>query len=315
MAHNPPRVSIGMPVYNGEKYIAQAIDSILAQTYSDFEFLISDNASTDRTQAICEHYVAQDARVRYYRNPKNLGLAPNYNRVFALSSGVYFKWATYDDLIKPEFLARCVAILDQHPSVVVCYARAEIIDARNDYVVDYNPGPDTRSPNPAERFRNLLLRPEYAIQQMGVMRAATLHKTKLYGSYSSSDEILLAELALRGEYIEIPERLYLYRRHAMQSTATGKQRDRMTLFDTAFVGKITLPTWLYFFGGIDAIRRASLDGRARTQCYATMARWALRPDHLRALGKDVLLALRQSIYLSRANPVAVAKNSEPEFRR
>ena len=104
MSENEPRVSIGMPVYNGEKYLEEAIQSILAQTYSDFELVISDNASTDKTQEICLEYAARDSRVRYHRNEKNLGAAPNYNRTFELSTGQYFKWADYDDLLAEEFL-------------------------------------------------------------------------------------------------------------------------------------------------------------------------------------------------------------------
>ena len=90
--NNRSRVSIGLPVYNGEKYLEQALISILSQTYTDFELIISDNASTDRTQAICREYAAKDPRIRYYCNEENLGAAPNHNRVFELASGEYFKW-------------------------------------------------------------------------------------------------------------------------------------------------------------------------------------------------------------------------------
>ncbi len=105
--HKPP-VAIGLPVFNAEKYLSQAVDSILAQTFSDFHLIISDNASTDRTQEICQAYAAQDNRIRYSRNHRNLGASPNFNRVFELSSHQYFKWAPHDDMIAPEFLARCV---------------------------------------------------------------------------------------------------------------------------------------------------------------------------------------------------------------
>ena len=118
MSSSTPKVSLGLPVYNGENFIAQAIESILAQTFTDFELIITDNGSTDRTPKICEAYAARDRRVAYSRNPENLGAAPNFNRAFALSSGRYFKWVAHDDLIAPEFLARCVKVLDNDPSVV-----------------------------------------------------------------------------------------------------------------------------------------------------------------------------------------------------
>jgi glycosyltransferase involved in cell wall biosynthesis len=106
LGRDKPRLSIGMPVFNGEKYLKEALDSILAQTYSDFELLISDNASTDRTEQICREYAAKDRRIRYYRNEKNIGAPKNFNRVFELSSGKYFRWATFTHpSAKPNYLA------------------------------------------------------------------------------------------------------------------------------------------------------------------------------------------------------------------
>ena len=102
------RVTIGLPVYNGETYLEETLDSILNQTYTEFELIISDNGSSDGTRLICEEYAAKDDRIKYYRSVKNLGAAPNYNRAFELSSGEYFKWADYDDPLAPEFLSKCV---------------------------------------------------------------------------------------------------------------------------------------------------------------------------------------------------------------
>lgn len=89
------RVSIGLPVYNGEQYLAKALDSLLAQTFTDFEVIISDNASTDRTSEICAAYLERDPRIRYYRNQQNIGAAPNFNRTFELATGMYFKTCSY----------------------------------------------------------------------------------------------------------------------------------------------------------------------------------------------------------------------------
>src|SRR5215469_16516475 len=113
-----PRVSIGLPVWNGEKYIRSAVDSILRQDYTDFELIISDNASTDATQDICREYAAKDPRIRYYRNEKNIGASANFNRLVELARGELFKWATHDDIHMPGFLGRCIEIIDQAPSTV-----------------------------------------------------------------------------------------------------------------------------------------------------------------------------------------------------
>lgn len=296
-----PKVSIGVAVYNGEKYLEETLDSVLSQTYSDLEVIISDNASTDRTAEICRRYVEQDERVRYYRNAANLGVAPNYNRVFVLSTGEYFKWADYDDVLEPEFLARCVEVLDQNPDVVICYPRVKIIDEHGVVVDQHDPGPDTSSAKPQERFRNLILYPELAIQSMGLIRSSTIRKTALHGSFPSSDEIFLAELAMNGKYYEIQDRLLQVRLHPEQSTRGAQTlgRDRVIFFDTSLEGKIVLPTWSYLFGCLTAINRAPMSRSAKIQCSVQMVRWVLVPAHFRALGKDILLAVRK-LFLRRS---------------
>jgi len=297
MTNNKPRVSIGLPVFNSEKYLEEALDSILAQTYTDFELIISDNASTDRTQAICQAYATKDRRIRYYRNEKNLGAAPNFNRAFSYASSEYFKWSPYDDLIAPDFLLRCVEVLDQHPEVVLCYSRAQVLNEHSEVVTTYDPSPDTSSLKAHERFYNLILKPHLAVQQMGLIRADVLKKTDLHGSYPSSDEVLLADLALRGQYYEIPERLYFYRLHPEQPRhgPAKTQRSLIPIFDTSLIGKIVLPKWLYFFACLKAIKRAPLGGYERAYCYRHMGRWLLVPPHFRAMGKDLLLAAKQVI--------------------
>src|SRR5437879_5289624 len=118
---SPPRVTIGMPVYNGEARLATALDSLLAQDYRDFELIISDNASTDATGSICHDYARADGRIRYYRHPQNMGAAHNFQRVLQLARGQYFMWAAYDDLWDPDFLTRCLAVLETDPSAVLAY--------------------------------------------------------------------------------------------------------------------------------------------------------------------------------------------------
>src|SRR5687768_11197719 len=123
-----PRLSIGLPVYNGERYLQGAIESLLSQTFDDFELIICDNASTDRTQSICTAFAARDPRVRYFRNDRNVGAAGNFNLAFRRSRGRYFKWAAHDDLHEPDYLARCVAALDADPSAVLCQTATRVID-------------------------------------------------------------------------------------------------------------------------------------------------------------------------------------------
>ncbi len=145
MRNSLPYVSIGLPVYDGERFLAETLDSLLAQTFEDLELIISDNASTDRTQEICKDYLAKDRRIRYYRNDQNLGAARNYNRVFELSTGKYFKWAAHDDLCASALTERCVEVLDSEPSAVMCYARTIIIDEHGKHQKDFDDFLDLRS--------------------------------------------------------------------------------------------------------------------------------------------------------------------------
>ena len=107
-----PKVSVGMPVYNGERYLEAALDSVLAQSFDDFEVVISDNASTDRTEEICKGYAHEDERIKYFRMRKNYGVNYNFNNVFRLSAGEYFKWASSDDVFEHDYFRKAVDVLD-----------------------------------------------------------------------------------------------------------------------------------------------------------------------------------------------------------
>ena len=114
-----PKVSIGMPVYNGGKYIREALDSLLAQTFTDFELIISDNASIDETPTICRRYAARDPRIRYVRQRENCGYMANFHFVLDEAGGGYFMWAAADDRWDIGWLAALVKRLD--PSVSVAF--------------------------------------------------------------------------------------------------------------------------------------------------------------------------------------------------
>ena len=293
MNRHSPRITIGLPVYNGEKYLAQALDSILAQTFTDFELIISDNASTDQTQAISQEYAQKDMRIRYQRNERNIGAAPNYNRVFQQASGEFFKWAAYDDLIAPEFLAKCVEVLEQHPDVILCYPRVKLIDSLGEVRENYDPQPNVCGmKRPSDRFREFILHPHLALQLYGLYRTASLGKTKLHRSFPSSDEVLLSELALLGRFYELPERLFLNRVHEDQSTmgAQTTQRSRVAWIDTSLKGKIVLAHWMYFIACLKVIANSKVSAGDKMRCQAVMLTWFLKPPHFRAMGKDVLLA-------------------------
>src|SRR5215831_4630775 len=129
---------------------------MLSQTFEDCEFIVSHNASTDRTEEICRGYASYDKRIRYVRNESNRGAAFNFNQTFELSSGEYFKWAAYDDLCAPTYVEKCVSVLDQNPSVVLCFTRVRFIDESGAIIDDRGYSPRGLSLKAYERFVDIV---------------------------------------------------------------------------------------------------------------------------------------------------------------
>jgi glycosyltransferase involved in cell wall biosynthesis len=293
-----PRVSLAMPVYNGEKYLERTMASVLAQTYADFELVISDNGSSDRTPEICERYASNDSRVKYHRNPKNIGIAPNFNRVFDLSSGEYFKWTDADDVLAPEFLAKCIEILDKNPSVACAFPKTKLIDQNDQFIRNFEPPDDACSPKAHIRFKSLILDPDHIVSQAsGLMRREMVGRTVMHGSYPCSDEVFLAHLALLGDFYEIPEFLFYYRIHPKQSTkgVLASERARVRFFDTSLEGKVVLIKWLYFKNCLYAISHSSISIDQKIWCYLYMVRWIFIVRNFRSFFKDILLAIHKRI--------------------
>ena len=207
-----PLVSIGVPVYNGERFLAQALDTLLGQTLRDFELIISDNASTDRTANICLDYAARDARIRYIRQASNIGGARNWNFVALEARGRYFKWASADDFCDPRMLEKCVAVLSADPNVVLCYGRACIVDEETGEHRPFAHDVSAVDPRPSERFKTVF-RSQLLIGNVlqGVIRLDVLRRTPLERLYPHGDNVLMAELALRGRFVLLADILF-YRR-------------------------------------------------------------------------------------------------------
>jgi glycosyltransferase involved in cell wall biosynthesis len=237
MAHStqhPPRLSIGMPVYNGERYLEEALNGFLTQTFQDFEIIVCDNASTDHTAEICRSFAERNPRIRYYRNEKNLGAIPNFNRVFEFSRLPLFKWAAHDDLYHPRYLETCVRILDENPDVILAHSKTAFVDDRGEpFPVDPSTGryvdPRTGvaqtadspmiadSPVAILRFWQVLSRAHWGTHMFGVMRREMLQRTRLIPSFSGGDRAMLAELALLGRFRCPDEVLFSKRFHGNAS--------------------------------------------------------------------------------------------------
>jgi glycosyltransferase involved in cell wall biosynthesis len=197
-----------MAIYNEGKFLRQALDSLLAQDYADFELIISDNASEDATQQICLEYATRDARVRYYRNETNLGSPENFNRAFRLSSGEYFMWAGGHDLWAPAFISRCVGVLEKDPSVVLCYPQVQYIDRTGKQLTVVGSNLDTRNRTLLARFNLTVWEGGYGFTIYGVIRANCLRQTRLFRRVWGPDVLLLSELSILGSFANIPEPLF-----------------------------------------------------------------------------------------------------------
>jgi glycosyltransferase involved in cell wall biosynthesis len=280
---SPPLVSVGVPVWNGGKYLRQTFLSILGQSVSDLELIISDNASTDETESICREVAASDPRVKYVRQRENMGGPANWNFVFSMAEGRFFKWATANDICDREFLRRCLEALCGDEELVLAYPRTAFIDGAGQVVGKYEKDPDVSDPDPCERFRRLVLRTGLNNAQQGLVRASALRSTRLERSYESGDLPLMTELALQGPWKLIPEHLLL-RRMAPETTVlemSVRQRRR-----TYFTGesRFYLPYLRPYMGQWGVILRSRLRARQKFRLAYTL---------LRALSWNRWIALKE----------------------
>jgi glycosyltransferase involved in cell wall biosynthesis len=208
----PGLVSIGMPVYNGERYLREALDALLAQDYRDFELIVSDNCSEDATEAICREYAARDPRVRYYRNEANLGSPLNFRRVLDLATREYFMWAGSHDLWAPGFVSRCVEVMERDPTVVLCYPGAAWVDAEGVVEEEIKTRRDTRGLDKVSRFFVSMWAIDNRYVVYGLYRTSALRSATLGESSFGGDIVLLNELSLLGAFAYVPELLFFLRR-------------------------------------------------------------------------------------------------------
>ena len=209
-----PPITIGMPVYNGEPYLEEALDSILSQTFTEFILVVSDNGSTDGTQEIVRARARKDDRIRYHRELENRGAVWNFNRVFAESRSPFFKWAAADDTLAPACLERCYVVLkDAPPDVVLVASQAGYIGPTGESLSIADDEMNVMESTPHARLRHVVRNVLWGNAAFGLIRATALRQTRLFGPYPSNDWVLLAELALQGKLHAVPEPLYFRRDH------------------------------------------------------------------------------------------------------
>ena len=302
-----PRLTIGVPVFNGERFLRETLDSLLAQTFEDFELIISDNASTDGSDEIGRAYAEKDARVTYIRQERNLGAAGNFNALFRLGRSEYFKWAGHDDVVAPTFVEKCIAALDADPDVVLAFSRGRRIDDRGMVQGHYDKWDNSLRidrPEPHIRFHDAIKVPHRCFAVYGVHRRAVLAGTPLIAPHVGSDRTLLSELALRGRWHQVPEYLFDLREHSGNSmNALTDERSRMAWFDPDRVKRVGFPVWRELGELVKTVHRVELPRFEKVRCYAQLGPWLFGPNWYRQkwvfLLKDLVtgagLALRRAV--------------------
>lgn len=291
-----PLVSVGLPTYNGARFLPEAIESLLAQELADLELVISDNGSTDRTEEIGRAAAARDRRVRYERVAENRGAAWNYNRVLALARGRYFKWAADDDVCAPQFLRACVDELERSPAAVVAFPQTTIIDEAGRATGHLDDADlDLREADPVDRLVRLLRHRVEWHPVFGVIRTESLRRTRGISRLSISDAALLAELAILGEFHQVAGRMFLRRYHDARSiVANPTFEEYASWYDPNRRRRAVMPNAELVIGLLQRVAEAPLPARDKLRGSGAVLRlWAV--PHWRHIGGEAKMAVRGSL--------------------
>ncbi|WKZ12107.1 MAG: glycosyltransferase family 2 protein [Gammaproteobacteria bacterium] len=285
-----PRVSIAVPAYNCERYLAKSLDSLLGQTYGDFELVISDNASTDGSEEICRRYERLDQRVRYIRRTDNIGGPGNFRYVWSQCRGEYHKWSTADDYWAPGFLGAAVALLDARPDVVLCHPRAQLVDSAGGKIEDYDEPLHLVDDSPRRRFNQLLQTIRLCNAHLGLIRRAAMACTRLIGTEMNSDTHFLAELTLYGKFSLLPEIMF-FRRFHPQSSSWKRDDDshQETYYDPGRKDKRGMHGWRKFARLSGGVWRAPISVSDKLALTVDLGRYARWERH--RLGRELTATL------------------------
>jgi glycosyltransferase involved in cell wall biosynthesis len=292
-------ISIGVPVFNGERLLPRALDALLAQTWNNLEIIISDNCSTDRTAEIAADYARRDPRIRFFRQERNLGAAANFNFVFHQARGACFKWAAHDDRIEPDYLATCMAVLERDPGVVIATTATGLINedgsplvydaARNAFIDGYGKtwywstatGEETAADDPVRRFRWIAGGNNWCLEVFGLIRTEALRRSSLIGSYYGSDKILLAELSTMGRFHRDPRILFLRGCQPAQSSSLTPQEQAAWI--RGHRRKLAFDQLWMLFGLMKAGWSPDLTPAQRLACIGCVLRTAVKLEKLKRL--------------------------------
>jgi glycosyltransferase involved in cell wall biosynthesis len=268
-----------MPVFNGENYIRRAIESALAQSYTDFELLIVDNNSTDSTAAICDEYAKKDSRITYSKNPRNIGIHPNFNKCIDLTTSEYFCWLAHDDELHPDYLRKCVAVLDAQPDVVLVHTAVDIMDELSKSIAIYDPGIKGADADRIEdRFRGLTHIRHTCTAMFGLARRDVLKQTRLFSAnHHAADRAMLAELSLLGKILQLDEVLFRNREHRNRYVRKIRPSERSAFLQRNTKNNTIESSQLMLLSDYKAaVDRHVTDPETKKRCKKVLSTWWFR---------------------------------------
>ncbi len=291
-------ITIGLPVYNGQKFLQAAIDSHLSQSYGDFELVISDNGSTDATEEICRRYAAQDDRISYLRSPVNRGILWNHRRVLeGLGEATpYFRWAGADDVLEPGLLAAMVEVLRSRPEVEAVMPATKNIDEAGAIIRSMERTLNLESAVPYERARQILLANYQHVIAYGLLRAPSLRRMRTGPDYIGWDPVFIWELALRGRIFQLEQLALLRRFHPGSISRVKTAREMRKWVEPDARAGMNFPHWTWAYERARALLATSLPSREKLRISLLLLRatsWQ-RKD----LARDVIQAVRRGLGLS-----------------
>jgi glycosyltransferase involved in cell wall biosynthesis len=263
-------VSVGLPVRNGERTLEKVIRSVLAQDHERLELVISDNASTDRTEALCREWAEADSRIRYLRHPQNVGLLNNFVEVICRSRGTFFRWIGDDDWLAPRCISRCLEKFAQDPRLILVTTQIDYtrVDGTK-FTYEYT-GTALRSNDPIERLRELVTLMVYGMRidpLYGLLRRQPVAQFSRRNMIRE-DEVFATKLVLAGPWDHVPD--VLAHRHVVYPRLTR------------LVRRLGVPSWQAYFSNtiqcremLRAIAAADLTAGQRRSGQAAVLRLLL----------------------------------------
>ena len=278
MKMEAPVVSIGLPVYNGERFVSEAIQCVLDQTFSDWELVICDNASTDSTVEICRQFAERDSRIRVHQNPRNMGVCFNYSEVFRLSRGRYFKWMAHDDLFSPRFIESCIGELETDEGVALAFTKMCYVDASGQVLRRQTSELSVSGATVESRAKQFLASAAQSTDFLwlayGVVRREVLQQSGSMGLYAGSDHVMLFRIALRGRIKQIEEEMFFRREHSEASTckrgSTVRERAKFAYADDN--RRLVLPWCRMLKEHMGSAMKAPVPLRSKLACTSAVLR-------------------------------------------